>query len=108
MPAATLRIMPARIISFWLMTSASAGTSRNVLMKYWLQRMGRGLYTRSRRGLVVARSRGWLLGCWVAEFLGVYDGGGARLSNQPHRETARARNLYFRPMSEILKFDRTP
>ena len=44
MPAATLRIMPARIISFWLMTSASAGTSRNVLMKYWLQRMGRGLY----------------------------------------------------------------
>src|ERR1700736_6667180 len=46
MPAATLRIMAARIISFWLMTSASAGTSRNVLMKYWLQRMGRGLYSR--------------------------------------------------------------
>ena len=39
MPAATLRSIPARIISFWLTTSASAGTSRNVLMKYWLQRM---------------------------------------------------------------------
>src|SRR6185436_6572689 len=39
MPAATLRIMLARIISFWLMTSASAGTSRNVLMKEWLQRI---------------------------------------------------------------------
>ena len=30
MPAATFRIMPARIISFWLMTSASFGTSRVV------------------------------------------------------------------------------
>src|SRR5258707_12728715 len=57
MPAATLRMMPARIISFWMMTSASAGTSRNVLMKYWLQRMGRGLYSRL-RGLGVTRSRG--------------------------------------------------
>jgi len=31
--------MPARIISFWLTTSASAGTSRIVLMKYRDQRM---------------------------------------------------------------------
>src|SRR5438067_11553522 len=81
MPAATLRIMLARIISFWLMTSASAGTSRNVLMKYWLQRMGPGLYTRLRRGLAVAGSRGVrvaeLLCCWVAGC----DGGRARLSN---------------------------
>jgi hypothetical protein len=30
MPAATLRIIPARVISWWLTTSASAGTSRVV------------------------------------------------------------------------------
>lgn len=49
MPAATLRIIAARIISFWLMTSASAGTSRNVLMKNCVQRIrnlkGAAFYT---------------------------------------------------------------
>src|SRR5437763_9067107 len=39
MPVATLRSIPARIISFWLMTSASAGLSRRVTMKYWVQRI---------------------------------------------------------------------
>src|SRR5688572_14825392 len=39
MPAATFLIMPVRTISWWLMTSASAGTSRVVYRWYRLQRM---------------------------------------------------------------------
>ena len=39
-PAASLRIIPARSISWWLMTSASAGVSFCVDNKYWLVRIG--------------------------------------------------------------------
>ena len=35
MPRATWRIMPARTISLWLTTSASAGTSRSVGINVW-------------------------------------------------------------------------
>ena len=34
MPLASLRIRPARNINWWLMTSASAGVSRSVAIRY--------------------------------------------------------------------------
>src|SRR5450755_13719 len=42
-PAAKRRIMPARSISWWLMTSASAGTSLSVEIGYWDKRIARYL-----------------------------------------------------------------
>src|SRR5216684_4250332 len=71
------------------MTSASAGTSRNVLMKYWLQRMGRGLYSRLRVAVAASRGAGYTV---------------ARLTTPRSRD----RETYTSPMSRILKFDRTP
>src|SRR3989442_3264807 len=41
MPAASFRNMPARIISLWLTSSASAGSSFSVGMKAWERRMAR-------------------------------------------------------------------
>src|SRR4051812_40926595 len=41
-PAASLRMRPARSMSCWLTTSASAGVSLVVLTGYWDQRIGRG------------------------------------------------------------------
>src|SRR5690606_28835154 len=38
-PEASLRIIPARSISWWLITSASAGVSFRVESRYWLVRM---------------------------------------------------------------------
>jgi hypothetical protein len=38
-PEASLRIIPARSISWWLITSASFGVSLSVESKYWLVRM---------------------------------------------------------------------
>ena len=45
MPAASLRIMPARTISRWETTSASPGSWRRVWMKVWVQRI---LFLRAR------------------------------------------------------------
>ncbi|MNK46967.1 hypothetical protein D3C87_657630 [compost metagenome] len=39
MPEASLRIIPARSISWWLMTSASEGVSLRVESRYWLVRI---------------------------------------------------------------------
>ena len=39
-PEVRRRIIPARSINWWLMTSASAGVSFNVAINNWLARMG--------------------------------------------------------------------
>src|SRR5436190_17581072 len=48
MPAATRRIMPARVRRIWDTASASPGTSRTVWRKYFDQRISSGDDTRAR------------------------------------------------------------
>src|SRR3990172_7920266 len=58
MPAASLRIMPARSISWWLTVSASAGVSRTVASRNFEVRMYCYLACGKNRASIPARARG--------------------------------------------------